>query len=166
LIELLVVIAIIALLATLAAPSFKAAMLRARSIACAGNLRQIGMAAALAAADNNNRYPEINQAAVPIYTDAGATNMIGALGAYGVTTNTLECPVDLQQSPPSFKTYGSSYEWDPVFDDEPVNETVVYITPTVSIPVNSSRVRLAMDFNPIHHNRPNAVYGDGHVADH
>jgi prepilin-type processing-associated H-X9-DG protein len=53
-----------------------------------------------------------------------------------------------------------------VFDNEPINATVVYITPTVSIPVNSSRVRLAMDFTPIHHGRPNVVYGDGHVAEH
>jgi prepilin-type processing-associated H-X9-DG protein len=72
----------------------------------------------------------------------------------------------MEASPNSFTKYGSSYEWDPVFDNEPVNETVVYITPTVAIPVNSSRVRLAMDFTPIHNGRPNVVYGDGHVASH
>jgi prepilin-type N-terminal cleavage/methylation domain-containing protein len=168
LVELLVVLAIIALLATLLNPAFNSAILKARSVRCAGNLRQIGMAASLAATDNNNKYPEINQAAAPIYTDPSATNMIGALGPYGVTTNTLECPVDLALGKASaFVTYqGSSYEWDPVFDDEPVNATVVYITPTVAIPVNSSRVRLAMDFNPIHHNRPNVVYGDQHVSMH
>lgn len=168
LVELLVVIAIIALLGTLFSPALNSAILKARSVRCAGNLRQIGMAASLAATDNNNKYPEINQAAAPIYTDASATNMIGALGPYGVTTNTLECPIDMSHGNASaFVTYqGSSYEWDPVFDDEPVNATVVYITPTVAIPVNSSRVRLAMDFNPIHRNRPNVVYGDGHVAAH
>jgi prepilin-type N-terminal cleavage/methylation domain-containing protein/prepilin-type processing-associated H-X9-DG protein len=167
LIELLVVIAIIALMATLAFPSFTSAIRKAQSVRCAGNLRQIGIAAMQAATDNNNKYPEINQAAAPIYTDASATNLIGALGTYGVATNTLQCPIDLAQgNTSSFKTYGSSYEWDPVFDNEPVNATVVYITPTVAIPVNSSRVRLAMDFNPIHHNKPNVVYGDGHVSEH
>ena len=158
---------IIALMGTLLSPALNSAILKARSVRCAGNLRQIGMAASLAATDNNNKYPEINQAAAPIYTDASATNMIGALGNYGVTTNTLECPIDMTQgASSSFTKYGSSYEWDPVFDDEPVNATVVYITPTVAIPINSSRVRLAMDFNPIHHNRPNVVYGDQHVSEH
>jgi prepilin-type N-terminal cleavage/methylation domain-containing protein/prepilin-type processing-associated H-X9-DG protein len=167
LVELLVVIAIIALLASLATPSFTSALQKARSVSCAANLRAIGIAATQAATDNNNKYPEINQAAVPIYTDASATNIYGALNAYGITSNMLQCPVDMQLGKgSSFTKYGSSYEWDPVFDDEPVNETVVYITPTVLVPVNSSRVRLAMDFNPIHRNRPNAVYGDGHVSQH
>ncbi len=166
LIELLVVVAIIALLASLATPAFQSAINRARGLRCAGNLRIIGMAAQQAATDNNGRYPEINQAAAPIYTDASATNLIGALGPYGVTTNTIQCPMDMATHPSSFTTYGSSYEWDPVFDSEPVNATAIYITPTVIVPVSSSRVRLAMDFNPVHHNRPNVVYGDGHVAAH
>jgi prepilin-type N-terminal cleavage/methylation domain-containing protein/prepilin-type processing-associated H-X9-DG protein len=166
LVELLVVIAIIALLAGLLQPGIKSAIAQAQSMKCASNLRSIGVAASLAATDNNNKLPEINQAAIPIYTDSSATNLIGALGPYGVTTNTIQCPVDMQSNPSSFKTYGSSYEWDPVFDDEPVNETVVYITPTVAVPVNSSRVRLAMDFTPLHHNHPNVVYADGHVKSH
>jgi prepilin-type N-terminal cleavage/methylation domain-containing protein/prepilin-type processing-associated H-X9-DG protein len=166
LIELLVVVAIIALLAGLATPAFESAINKARGMRCAGNLRIIGVAAQQAATDNNGRYPEINQAAAPIYTDGSATNLIGALGPYGVTTNIIQCPLDMTQHPSSFTTYQSSYEWDPVFDSEPVNATVVYITPTVAVPVSSSRVRLAMDFNPIHHNRPNVVYGDGHVSAH
>ncbi len=72
----------------------------------------------------------------------------------------------MANGPSSFTTYGSSYEWDPVFDDEPINETVIYITPTISIPVNSSHVRLAMDFAGIHNGRPNVLYGDGHVQIH
>jgi prepilin-type N-terminal cleavage/methylation domain-containing protein len=167
LIELLVVLAIIALMATLFSPALSSAILKARSVRCAGNLRQIGLAASLAASDNNNKYPEINQAALPIYTDASATNMIGALGPYGVTTNTLECPVDLAQgASSSFATNGSSYEWNPVFDDEVITDPVVYPTPSNPIQVNSNRVRLATDFNPIHHNRPNAVYADGHISEH
>ena len=167
LVELLVVLAIIALLAGLMMPNLQSAIQRAQSIRCAGNLRVIGVAASLAAADNNNKYPEINQAAAPIYTDANATNLIGALGAYGVTTNVIQCPIDMGlHTGSSFTKYGSSYEWDPVFDDEAINATVVYITPTTPMPVNSYRVRLAMDFNNVHHNRPNVVFGDGHVASH
>jgi prepilin-type N-terminal cleavage/methylation domain-containing protein/prepilin-type processing-associated H-X9-DG protein len=172
LVELLVVMAIIALLAGLSLPGSQNAINKARSIKCAGNLHQIGIAASQAATDNNNRYPEIDQAGAPIYTPPGP-NLVTALGPYGVNTNPVQCPVDLATAPSSFTTYGSSYEWDPVFDDEPPNQPVVYITPTVAIPVNSSRVRLAMDFAGIHGplnatgiRRPNVLYGDGHVATH
>jgi prepilin-type N-terminal cleavage/methylation domain-containing protein len=165
LVELLVVLAIIALLGSLAMPSMQSAILRARSLKCAGNLQGIGVAATQAATDNNNRYPQIDQAAVPIYTPQGV-GLVAALGPYGLNTNSVQCPVDMTLNPSAFTKYGSSYEWDPVFDSEPVNETVVYITPTVAVPINSSRVRLAMDFNPIHHNHPNVVFGDGHVASH
>ena len=165
LVEMLVVIAIIGLLGGLAVPGYQSAMAKARSIKCAGNLGVIGTAASMAATDNNNTYPEIDQAGAPIYSPPGPT-IVGALAPYGVTTNVSQCPVDMGRSPSSFTTYGSSYEWDPVFDDEPVNATVIYITPTFAIPVNSSHVRLAMDFTGIHHGRPNVVYGDGHVALH
>jgi prepilin-type N-terminal cleavage/methylation domain-containing protein/prepilin-type processing-associated H-X9-DG protein len=165
LVELIVVLAIISLLGSLAMPALQRAMDRARSMKCAGNLRSIGMAANLWAADNNNTYPQIDQAAAPIYSPQGS-NIVTTLANYGITTNVVQCPVDMVSNPSSFSKYGSSYEWDPVFDSEPINTTVVYITPTVAIPINSSRVRLAMDFLPIHHGRPNVVYGDGHVSSH
>jgi prepilin-type N-terminal cleavage/methylation domain-containing protein/prepilin-type processing-associated H-X9-DG protein len=184
LIELLVVIAIISLLALLVEPSLTAAIQKARSMKCAANLRSIGLAASQAATDNDNQYPAINQAAVNVYPTGtpGVTNLIGALGPYGISTNTIECPIDLQSQKSAFSQYGSSYEWDPVFDNEPVNATAIYLPPglnggrlvgatttggsMIAIPVNSGRVRLAMDFNSIHHGRPNVVYGDGHVSAH
>ena len=173
LVELLVVIAIIGLLAGLSIPGLQNAINKARSIKCSGNLHQIGIAASEAATDNNNRYPEISQAGGPVYPDGQATNLIGALGPYGVTTNVIQCPVDMASGTQSaFTKYGSSYEWDPIFDDESVTTPAVYLTPTVIIPVNSSRVRLAMDFNGIHGplnggvQRPNVLFGDGHVAAH
>jgi prepilin-type N-terminal cleavage/methylation domain-containing protein/prepilin-type processing-associated H-X9-DG protein len=174
LVELLVVLGIIALLGTLFNPALSSAMARARSLKCSTNLRSIGVAASLAAADNNNAYPEIDQAAIPIYTPQGPS-LLTALGPYNISAENLKCPVDFAMgSSSSYETYSqkfgtnyaSSYEWDPVFDDEEVSVTVVYITPTVAVPVNSARVRLAMDFNPIHHGRPNVVYGDGHVSNH
>ena len=166
LVELLVVIAIIALLASLLNPALQNAIQKAQSIRCSGNLRGIGMAASLAATDNGGKYPEIDQAGAPIYSPPGP-EIVTALGPYGITTNSVQCPIDLAQGGASaFTKYKSSYEWDPVFDDEPANATVIYITPTVVVPVNSSRVRLAMDFTPVHRSRPNVVYGDGHVTTH
>jgi prepilin-type N-terminal cleavage/methylation domain-containing protein/prepilin-type processing-associated H-X9-DG protein len=165
LIEMVVVIAIIALIASLLMPNFGLAIAKAKSLKCVGNLHTIGEAASLAATDNHNRYPEIDQAGAPIYTPPGP-NLITALGPYGIAANALQCPIDVANAPSSFSKYGSSYEWDPVFDEEPLNETVIYITPTFLVPVNSSRVRLAMDFTGVHRGRPNVVFGDGHVAAH
>jgi prepilin-type N-terminal cleavage/methylation domain-containing protein/prepilin-type processing-associated H-X9-DG protein len=165
LVEILVVIAIIALLVGLSGPAFSKAMAKANSMKCASNLRSIGIAASQAATDNGNAYPEIDQAAAPIYSPPGPS-LITALGPYGIVTNSIQCPMDMQSSPSAFSKYGSSYEWDPVFDDEELNATVIYVSPTYTIPINSSRVRLVTDFNPVHRSHVNAVYGDGHVSTH
>jgi type II secretory pathway pseudopilin PulG len=164
LVELLVVLGIIALLAGLFMPSFSAMLLKAQSVKCSMNLGTIGKAASLAATDNNGQYPAIDQAGAQVYPPgSGATNLIGALGSYGVTTNIIQCPVDMKNSPCSFTLYGSSYQWNPVFDDESTVTPILYLNANVKIPVHNSRVRLCTDFLPIHHGKMNAVYGDGHI---
>jgi len=165
LVELLVVLAIIALMTSLLLPGAQMMLLRGQSVKCSGNLRLIGTALSEAVTDNNGQYPEIDQAATPVYPPgSGATNLIGALGAYGVTTNTIQCPVDMATNPSSFKKYGSSYEWAPIFDDEVTTTPILYLNANVKIPVNSSHVRLCTDFLPLHRGRQNALYGDGHVT--
>jgi prepilin-type N-terminal cleavage/methylation domain-containing protein/prepilin-type processing-associated H-X9-DG protein len=165
LVELLVVLAIIALMSSLILPGAQMMILRAQSVKCSGNLHLIGQAVSEAATDNNGQYPEIDQAATPVYpAGSGATNLIGALGSYGVTTNTLQCPVDMTAHPSSFKQYGSSYEWSPIFDDETTTTPILYWNANVKIPVNSAHVRLCTDFLPLHRGRQNALYGDGHVT--
>jgi prepilin-type N-terminal cleavage/methylation domain-containing protein/prepilin-type processing-associated H-X9-DG protein len=166
LVELLVVLAIIALLGTLLQPAIRNSIIKAQSTKCMANLRTIGNAAQLAATDNNNLYPQINQTAPPLPYPATVGGLVAVLGPYGITTNGIQCPVDLATSPNSFTTYGSSYEWNPAFDDENPSIPVVYFSKTAIIPVNNSRVRLCQDFNSIHHGRNNALYGDGHVSFH
>jgi len=175
LVELLVVLAIIALLASLLQPALQSSIIKAQGIKCVTNLRSIGSAVNLYAADNDNSLPQIDQAAAPIYTPTGQ-GLATVLGPYGVTSNLTVCPIDAARGSAadcnntSYPNPGSSYEWDPVFDDEPLSATVVYIKPgtgtTVARPVTPSRVRLAMDFSPLHHNKPNIVFLDGHVTSH
>jgi len=166
LVEMLVVLGIIALMAGLFMPAFSLMLKKAQGAKCAANLRAIGTAVSLAATDNNGQYPEINQAGGQVYPPgSGATNLIGALGSYGISTNSIQCPVDMQNSPSSFSMYGSSYEWNPVFDDESTVTPILYLNASVKIPVNSSRVRLCTDFLPIHNGKKNALFGDGHVIE-
>jgi prepilin-type N-terminal cleavage/methylation domain-containing protein/prepilin-type processing-associated H-X9-DG protein len=174
LVELLVVIAIIGLMLGLAMPAFSSAILKAQSVKCGVNLRSIGVAVSLAASDNNNTYPEINQvanSAPPVYPST-VPGLVGVLGPYGISTNSVQCPTDLQLGAAAscnqmaYPNPGSSYEWRPAFDDESVNATLVYINSTTPIPINSSRVRLCDDFNALHRGHANAVYGDGHVSVH
>jgi prepilin-type processing-associated H-X9-DG protein len=85
------------------------------------------------------------------------------LGNYGVTTNTVQCPVDMMQGPTSsFAAYGSSYEWNPVLDDGTDPVTTLAVGP-VDITVNPTRIRICTDFLPIHQGKMNALYGDGHT---
>jgi len=168
LVELLVVLAIIALLAGLLQPAYSRAIMSARSAQCVANLRTIGLAVSQAAADNNNQYPEIAQAASnPYPAGSNAKDLYDTLSPYGIATNNLQCPVDMSSGTASaFAQYGSSYEWNPAYDDEVVTTPILYATPNVQIPMNSSRVHLLYDFNPIHNGRPNYLYGDGHIRAH
>lgn len=168
LVEVLVVIAIIGLMCGLTLPAFQRAIQSAQSAKCAANLRTIGMAVTQAATDNDNQYPEISQAASSPYpAGSDAKDLYDTLHPYGIESNDLECPSDMQAGIDSaYKKYGSSYEWNPAFDDEVTVTPILYWSPTVQIPVNSSRVHLCYDFNPVHNGRPNYLYGDGHVRAH
>jgi prepilin-type processing-associated H-X9-DG protein/prepilin-type N-terminal cleavage/methylation domain-containing protein len=165
LVELLVVITMIALLSSLAYPAFRNSIRKAQSVSCSQNLKEIGLAVQAYVNDNSGTYPEINQTAPPLPYDSSVPGLVGVLGAYGVTTNVTQCPVDFAQgSTSAFATYGSSYEWAPILDDEALNAPVVYPRPGVSFQINPARTRLCTDFNGIHNGRMNALYADGHVV--
>jgi len=165
-VELLVVIAIIALMVGLSYPAFQRAIQSAQSTKCAANLRAIGVAVSLDATDNNNTYPEISQAATSPYpAGSSAQDLYDTLHPYGIESNDLECPTDIASGGAAFSKYGSSYEWNPAYDDEVTVTPILYATGE-PIPVNNSRIHLCFDFNPIHNGRPNYLYGDGHVRAH
>ncbi len=176
LVELLVVMAIIALLLGLSQPALQNAIYNAQSTKCAANLRSIGSAVNLYATDNNNTLPTINQVATvtsgPQVYPAGTPGFLGVLGAYGISSNVIVCPIDAGRGSAAdcnntaYQNPGSSYEWNPVFDDEPVIAPAVYISANNIRPVTPGRIRLAMDYTAIHHGHQNAIFLDGHVSKH
>jgi prepilin-type processing-associated H-X9-DG protein/prepilin-type N-terminal cleavage/methylation domain-containing protein len=162
-VELLASITIIALLAGITLPYLRTSILRAQSTQCAQQLHGIGIALLSDATDNNDVLPEINQTAPPLPYPSTVPGIVGVLGAYGVSTNSIQCPVDMASGPgSSFATYGSSYEWNPVLDDGTDPVTALPVGPVV-VDVNCARIRVCTDFLPIHNGKMNALYGDGHT---
>lgn len=163
LVELIAVMAIVALLVSLAIPEVQRFLERARSTACAGNLRGIGLAVRNYINDNDGTFPVIEtNPGNPIYPEeVGARGMLESLEPYGLTSNMLRCPSDVR-GPNYFAQRGTSYEWRPVIDGETAINPILY-TRRGERQVNPARVRIVMDFTPVHNGRQNQLFADGRV---
>jgi prepilin-type N-terminal cleavage/methylation domain-containing protein/prepilin-type processing-associated H-X9-DG protein len=165
LIELTLVIALCGVLIALAFPEYQKLIDRARSAACMNNLRQIGVAVGSYLADNDNTFPFIEpNPDDPVYDAAyEAKPLLTELGPYGVTEQLLKCPEDVKADN-YFKLRGSSYQWSPILDGELTVNPVVYGLRGGARTVSPAHMRLCMDFEPVHFNRANRLYADGHVV--
>jgi prepilin-type N-terminal cleavage/methylation domain-containing protein/prepilin-type processing-associated H-X9-DG protein len=163
LLELMMVIAILALLAVLSVPEFSRFIERARSASCAANLKAIGIATSLYVGENNGTFPIIEtNPADPVYPEeVEAKSLLETLGPYGLDPGNLRCPADTA-GPNYFARFGTSYEWRPVIDGENSIAPVLY-TRRGARTVSPKRVRIAMDYSPVHHGRMNFVFADGRV---
>jgi len=176
LIELLVVIAIIGMLATMLLPQIGKFQERAQSVVCMNNLRQIGIGVLSYVGEHDNTYPIIEpNPDSPVYDPAAeATPLYVELEPYGVTQQVLRCPSDIK-GPNYFaqrtttidgKTYGTSYQWRVLVDDENAIAPKIYggrRGAGVRV-VKPSRVTICTDFVAIHSNKMNRLYADGHVS--
>ena len=85
LIELLVVIAVIAILAGLLLPALAGAKVRAHTITCLNNLRQIGLAAHMYVQDNEEELPQSRHQ---------TNTWVASLAPFAGATNIYRCPKD------------------------------------------------------------------------
>ncbi len=168
LIELLLVMVIIAVLASLVTPGIQRAVEKSRSVACAGNLRSIGVAVQGYLQDNDNTFPEIEPyPSNPVYTgDKKVGGMLAILGPYGIAEKTLQCPADLRGAN-NYAKEKSSYMWNPIADGENQNAVTIYGR-RVHLLKRISRLSLCSDFTSEsgvgpHIGKINTLYADGHV---
>lgn len=171
LIELLVVLSIIAMLGVLAAPEFSRTLERARSTACLGNLRSLGVAVNSYVSDNDGRLPFINNP--PPYTvyeeddelpaDAEPVTMLEAFGPYGISETGVRCPADVKMNN-RFASTGNSYEWVPRIDGEQSVSPKVLSRRRGLVTRPIGRITVLRDLDPVHFGRSNRLYGDGRVV--
>lgn len=164
LIELLVCIAIIAILIGMMAPHITSIRDKANLTKCANNLRQLGVAVNLYAADSDGRYPMVESMPTnKVYTDenVNAKPLLETLASYGVTKDLLTCPADVA-GPNYLAKEGSSYGWRNWVDDEKIDAMKFYGRRGVRVP-NSAWIVIATDYDTVHNGHSNRLYADGHV---
>ena len=107
LIELLVVVAIIAILAGMLLPALNKARDKAKTIKCAGNLKQIGTYMAIYADNSNGYYPVQYITTAPSWTP-WFTQLRNGVGE-NFSDKVLQCPDDTIL--PDNVSYGIGYHW-------------------------------------------------------
>ncbi len=161
LIELLVVIAIIAVLAGLLLPALSKSKETAKSTACLGNLRQIGVALQIYTGDNGDRLPVMYDRAASANPTNPPVKTVAEVMAIDLgNTNVLRCPSDLKDL---FALTGSSYAWNSLINGQSANRLVI-----MGLAFNPHQIPVFYDKEAFHIARGekhavNYLYADGHI---
>jgi prepilin-type N-terminal cleavage/methylation domain-containing protein/prepilin-type processing-associated H-X9-DG protein len=187
LVELLVVISIIAILAGMLIPAVQMVMARAKQTACGNNMRQVGMAMATYASDQNGALPlwyakadgsnagrtaSGNPPAAPAGTDATVTalasmELVAAWSDGDLSRQIFRCPMTPEVTPerdpePGLPDYGGAVaRW-----RDPTRMPFAY---DWSAPGSGKSVRVILADRPGAEGSPhgrsvNAVFADGHIG--
>lgn len=154
LLELLVVIGIVAVLATLAFPALASAKSRAQRVHCAGNLRQIALAARLYAEDHDDRLPIPTAATGPATSQAGF--LPDLLRDQLKDAASFQCRRDTR--PEETRRTRGSYEGNPAH----ANRSLRRLAAERSAATNAQEPWWYRDLQPWHQGR-NTVRADGSV---
>jgi prepilin-type N-terminal cleavage/methylation domain-containing protein len=187
LIELMVVISIIALLLAILLPALGSAKNSARRIACASNLKQIGIGLQRYLGRNYDRYPRasympsITAALSPDDKPIYIADVL--LEDVGGSSNVFECPNDLPDSGRDmpntglsyFQSERSSYEYRTFLGGTSINEVVNRMNDPNrrrrrSGTASPQSIYVFRDYQNFHgsSDKPGArryLYADGHVSD-
>jgi prepilin-type N-terminal cleavage/methylation domain-containing protein len=186
LLELLVVTGIIAILAALLLPALSRAKIKARSIACVTQLKQLGVAVRLYAEDNGGRLPAAellpSNPTDPQHPLPRINDLLGPYVSKVVNTNVsapvFKCPSDHDWF---FEAEGSSYQWNAGLNSHLIDfgennrfGAVIISNGVTILQTNGSITRAAestpllLDYDDFHPRPPksgkNVVYMDGHAT--
>ena len=193
-VELLISVAITLLLAGLLIPAIKDSTNKAKGAVCASNLKQMGVAFILYAADNDGSLPPYASDPYNPPSSIGLTALaliapyIGKSSSNTIGQDCLRCP----SNPGSLRTYGVNYPY--VFGYTNLNQggssrliklnskvflaacawsSVIFhpegghpftITSVSDSIINQRNAMLCNNLCPIHEKGVNALFGDMHVA--
>jgi prepilin-type N-terminal cleavage/methylation domain-containing protein len=157
--ELLVVLAIIAILAGLLFPVMSKMRNSAEKTACLSNLRQIGAAALLYAAEHDQTLPVIepSPAHPMLEPEDGARPLKEVLAPYGINDEVAKCPSDAK-GPKFFASEGTSYFWYYFLNGRKLTSLSDEET------ISPSSMPLAADYGSNSPKHQNFVFADGHVV--